>query len=418
MFTSTLFNKNIFVYALVYLAFIILTPHFGNPYDTYCWGSWIVYMFGHNLENIYHSGSDYPPLYYYILNMYGSLKGSESAILDNLYQLKYITFFFEFCSVLLLFRFIKEEFRVYFFIFIILNPGFFYNSVIWGQVDGIVAFLLLSSVVLFINRKNTFGLLVYLLCLNFKIQSIIYLPLVCFLLLNNLSDYKGILHSSYVLLSLVALELLIISPFINSNTTDLLSNAIFNSVDRYPKISMNAYNWWYWIFEEDPMEVLDTGTWLGRTYKSWGMLLFFVASFFAMLPLFIMTLSNAIHKTKTKIEHIDVLFLTTALITLVFFFCNTQMHERYSHYALIFLAGYFAVTKNYIPFLLMSFAYFLNMEDVMQGLHFPHYGILLFNPEFIAAIFLALIGYLYFLIYKNHFSLPYTKDTIVRLFKK
>jgi hypothetical protein len=76
---------------------------------------WATFISNQGLENIYFSGSDYPPLYYYILALFDSLKGSEQAILEYTYELKYITLLFEFGSVILIFKFIKEELRSFFY---------------------------------------------------------------------------------------------------------------------------------------------------------------------------------------------------------------------------------------------------------------------------------------------------------------
>ena len=55
-------------------------------------------------------------------------------------------------------------------------------------------------------------------------------------------------------------------------------------------------------------------------------------------------------KVVKQLKNIDIVFASAASVTILFFFFNTQMHERYSHYALIFLAGYFAVKNNYFLF--------------------------------------------------------------------
>lgn len=389
------------IYPFMYIAFLILMPHSGHLGDMECWANWAWYIKQNGLGNIYFSGTDYPPLYHYFLTFFASLKGNEISIRGNIYELKYITLLFEFISIFLLFKFINKEDRIFFFIFIMLNPAFFYNNIMWGQVDGILSCLLLGCFLLLINRKNTLGLLLYVLALNFKLQSIIYFPLIFFILLYNIADFKGLKYSLFVLLSIATLQLTIITPFIYSGSTSQLLDVIINSVDKYPVTSMNAYNCWFWFFDEHPIGVFDTGTFLHITYKSWGLLFFFVSSVLALLPLFLICISNLFEKNIGAIKNLNVVFASAALVSVLFFFFNTQMHERYSHYALIFLAGYFAVTKNYFPFLLASCAYFLNMEDVLWALNFPNYDIVILNPVFISVIYCNLIIVLYYLIYKN-----------------
>jgi Gpi18-like mannosyltransferase len=421
MSTSTLLNKNkeYYLYALVYVAMIMLAPHSGFGYDLWCWAEWSVYIHNHGLEDIYNMHTDYPPLYLYVLELFGWIKGNEHAIRESIFQLKYITLVFEFCSVFILFTYIQKSDRAWVFLFIVLNPGFFYNNIIWGQVDGILGFLLLSCIVLVLSRKNTLAILLFLISLNFKIQSIIFLPLLLFILIHNISDYKGLTHVLYVLLALAALQLLIISPYLSKASFEHLSNTMLQSVDKYPIVSMNAYNCWYWFWEnKDVTKINDAGKWLAISYKIWGLLLFFISSVAALIPVFVTSIKDAVVKNKEPYKNIGQLFLSAGLIAVLFFFCNTQMHERYSHYGLIFLAAYFTVSGNYLPFLFMSIAYFLNMESVLKALQFPNYRIVLFNADFIAAIYFLLIIYLYFLIYKKSDLIGQIREALHALSKK
>ncbi len=419
LFTYTPLNKNkdYFLYVLVFSVFLVFMQHFGHGGDTGCWKTWSIYIFNNGIGNIYFSGSDYPPLYYYVLSFYGNLMGSEESIIRNIYCLKFITFVCEFSSVFLLFRYVKKELQPWVFLLIILHPGFFYNSLIWGQVDGIFGFLIMSTILLVIHRQNTLAILLFILCLNFKIQSIIFLPLFILLLLHNVSDYKGLLYTCYVLMAMFGLETLIILPFIKNNTTELLIHTIINSVDKYPNVSMNAYNLWYWFFDGSLVDIRDTGTWQGLTYKTWGIFGFFISSAVALTPIALISILNVWKKTTDKMKYLEKVFLSAALITILFFFFNTQMHERYSHYALIFFAAYFALTQNYLPFLLCAVAYFFNMESVFQALGFPNYGIALFDPEYIAGLYMILIIYTYYLLYA-HFELMNQFQTLFTALNK
>ncbi|MDF2457332.1 MAG: hypothetical protein K0R51_3325 [Cytophagaceae bacterium] len=400
LFSSTVLenNKAPLLYGLIYVLFAVLMLHTGSG-DLGAWINWSIYILHHGIGHIYESGSDYPPLYYYVLKGYGSWMGSDESIIKNVHWLKAITIACEFCSVFLLFRYVKKELQPWLFLFVMLNPGFLYNSVIWGQVDGIFGLFILSAILLVIYRYNTWALLLFVLCLNFKIQSIIFLPLVAFLLLHNIADYKGLRYAVLVLLGMAGLEALVILPFILSGTTEVLYSTMLNSVDKYPVVSMNAYNLWYWFLDGYLAEINDKGTWLGISYKNWGLIGFCLSSIIALLPIFITSIQQAINKNKVAFARIDQVFLSAALVTIAFFFFNTQMHERYSHYALIFLAAYFALTGNYLPFLLITTAYFLNMEAVLRALQFQNYSITLFDPRYIAGLYLVTIIYLYYLLY-------------------
>lgn len=391
--------KEYFLYALIYVMFITLMQLTGHHGDNGCWSSWSNYIVNQGIGNVYHAGTDYPPLYYYVLDLYGHLMGSEESIIKNIYWLKSITFLAEFGSIFLLFRYVKKENQPWLFLFIMLNPGFFYNSLIWGQVDGIFGFLTISMVLLAIHRKNTFALICFILCLNFKVQGIIFLPLLILLLIHNLSDYKGFLHALFVILILIGLQTLIILPFIINGTLELLWTAVMHSVGKYSQVSINAYNMHYWLFEGNPTEIEDAGIWKGISYKNWGMICFFIASAFTLIPIFVTSIQSALHRNADPFKLMEKVFLSAALIGLSFFFFNTQMHERYSHYALIFLAAYFAVAGNYLPFLCCATACFLNEESVLRVLNLPNYDVAIFYPKAIAVLYAVIIVYLYYLLY-------------------
>jgi hypothetical protein len=98
---------------------------------------------------------------------------------------------------------------------------------------------------------------------------------------------------------------------------------------------------------------------------------------------------------------LEKVFLLSALTASVFFYFNTQMHERYFHPALVSLAAYTFLTSNYFPFVLGSIAYFLNMERILQSLALTNYRTLIFHPVFIAVLFACLIIYLFYRLYSS-----------------
>ena len=75
------------------------------------------------------------------------------------------------------------------------------------------------------------------------------------------------------------------------------------------------------------------------------------------------------------------------MIPLLFAFFNTQMHERYWHAAVLFLAAYGFLRRDYWPYVLVSVAYFLNLEGVLRFLQLKKYSVLIFDPRFVAGLF-------------------------------
>jgi len=112
------------------------------------------------------------------------------------------------------------------------------------------------------------------------------------------------------------------------------------------------------------------------------------------------------------------IWLTAALIGLIFFFFNTQMHERYSHYAFIFITVYAFSKRHYIPYILFSIAYLLNLDAVLEWFHkddTQQYFIrkggelimmgepppIWFRQNFIALLFAVTIVYLYVMLIRR-----------------
>lgn len=93
-------------------------------------------------------------------------------------------------------------------------------------------------------------------------------------------------------------------------------------------------------------------------------------------------------------------FICGALISLIFFFFNTEMHERYSHPALIFLALYSVYTGRYLVYVITSLAYIINLESVIHFFKLGSYQGFIFNPRFVAVIYFIAILLLYIDMYQ------------------
>jgi len=401
-------EKNKFFYwgkiLLLYVPFVILLiiikPKDGFGLDLWSWSEWAKFSFTEGLSNIYKSGTDYLPLYQYILFFFGKIQGSIEAIADNIHKLKTFTIFFELGTTLMLFKILEDKFKdtykaVLFSLFYFLNIAVLYNSVIWGQVDGIVTFFIFGSVIFGYRKKLFLSLLFFILAINMKLQAIIFLPVIGILLLPAVFDKSQMKKLIYFIVGVGIVQFLIFFPFICAGDFSKLWNVVTGSVGKYPVVSIHAYNMWY-FFIDDPRNTSDTYAFLGITYKNWGLILFFITSFFALLH-FIKPFVLKVFK-KIDIEYSrKKVIISCALIPLLFFFFNTQMHERYSYYALIFLATYAMLYNRPLVFILGSLAYFLNMDDCLHFFLKSHPFFLI--PCFIACIYLLVIILLFIDLY-------------------
>ena len=157
---------------------------------------------------------------------------------------------------------------------------------------------------------------------------------------------------------------------------------------------MNAFNFWDIVLVEDTFTLSDKTTFLGISYKNIGILLFFISSFFALFPLLYQVIKNKINQNQTNLSF-NLVVLAYALIPVLFFYFNTQMHERYIHPAFLPIIAFSFYNKKYMLLFLFSIAYFLNLEYAAKFFAFNNYHTLIFEKEFVASIYAIILVILY-----------------------
>jgi hypothetical protein len=135
------------------------------------------------------------------------------------------------------------------------------------------------------------------------------------------------------------------------------------------------------------------------SYRGAGTLLFILALLIVLAPL-IYRLAKRIFKTTVKEinwlqpKTASLLFLTFGLSCFVFFFFNTEMHERYLVPAVIFFALW-AVIQNklwpYITYALLSIGVFMNVEKLLGYLPVNHLAAIWGSRPIAIIITLALV---------------------------
>lgn len=277
---------------------------------------------------------------------------------------------------------------------------------LWGQVDSIHTAFVVLSLIFVLKERPLLSIVFFVFALNTKLQAIIYLPIIGLLLLPHLTrSYKFILKS----LSLIFVtQVIILLPFIINNSLPGLWKVIIEAEGRHPLVSMNAFNFWYYFFDADVNlgQIRDELEFaFGMTYKTWGRGLFFLFSTIALIPF----LKNCFFWIKNKIvpseQWMEMTFLTGGLITLIFFYFNTQMHERYAHSAIIMFFFYGVKSRRYWLYIICSFASLFNVEKVLRVWKFSNYKTLIFTEDFIATLFLLVIILSIVRLYRSYFNL-------------
>jgi Gpi18-like mannosyltransferase len=379
----------------------------GYKDDIDFWRRWAVAIEVHGLPKIYYTDSQYTylPLFHYILYLYNWIMGSTEEILKNINYLRLFVFSFDCFALWIIYRWLERKVDLLLLIVMnTINLGFVYNTLIWGQVDGIGAAFAIASTYFLWKERYIWSCIFLLLAINVKFQSLIFAPLWGVLFLFSIIRRKEWWAILISLLVSAGLQLLILWPFLSDRDSLLtIWHIITESVDKFPLLSLNAMNFWYMVKSGDLFNVNDKEIFLwGITYKKAGLILFSTSYLLLLLPVAITLFKDRL-ATKLKKEQV---FIMGALIALSFFYFNSQMHERYSLPAFVFIIAYSFYSRDFIPYILLSIASFLNLERVLRWLYLPNYDTLIFHPRFIASIFTILIIYLFVQLYRLSIAKP------------
>lgn len=329
---------------------LILADLPGFKIDVDAWFAWAVRINEVGFAQFYSNQiwTNYTPGYLYILGLMGlirntfDLNGSTfyfilklPAILSELI-LGYLTY--KFCQ-----KYLSKKVSLYASILVLLNPGFIFNSAVWGQIDGLLTLLMVLAILYLKDGKIIVSSIFLGLAILIKPQALALVPIY---VLYNLKSFSA----KKIFFSLVPslLIFLIFSlPFFPTQPIGGIVNLVKNMVNDYSYTSLFAYNLWgvvgFWINDL-------TGDIL--SYKNLGSVLLF--TYWIFLSYFFLRRNLG-------------LFSLSALATLGFFFLPTRVHERYLYPALVFLIFAAAETRNIKILLLqiiLSLVYFLNIYYV------------------------------------------------------
>ena len=364
-------------------------------WDQNFWLHWTDQILLGGIGSVYTAyGCNYPPLIFYILFIWGKWSQLlQVPLADNFGALRTLVFAFDILTLGVFAQVLaKLKLRTWPVLLLIFNVGWLYNSLIWRQVDAIFSFLILVSLYCLLSKRLSWATVFYVLAINAKVQSVVFLPLFVLGLLAVLIEKKRE-HHTWVKPSLRLIvetifiaglaQTLLLLPFILNGTVADALTSITQAVDYYPIISANAHNFWLMLLGEPRMSGSDTQLFWQVSYKHWGYVLFCTASFFTLLPAAIISISKG---EVTLREKWEVFSASTALTFAAFFLFNTQMHERYIHPAIVF-CGLFAVVSRkkwaFVWYVLWSALYFMNLEWVNFVWRFIHYK----SPDYVSRIF-------------------------------
>jgi len=391
---------NIAIPLLLFLFITMLLPSFpGLGMDNDCWKDWALYIHNNGLRNAYGSKTDYMPVYQYFLWLYSMAAGSGKSISAYIPYLRCITLAFEFLGIWYVYKWIDKKLAYFAIIAIcILNISYTYNTIIWGQLDGILSAMIFISLYYAWKGANLWSAIWLVLAINFKMQALIILPVWGLLFFNNFLNSRKIRDILIPVSVAIVLQVVIFIPFISDKySLSTVLDILTHSLNRNNAISVKAPNVWHLITSgttEDLMYGDDSSVWIaGLSYKTAGFILFFTTSFFALLPLLKLTVKNLRTTHKKIVVKRELVWATAAMVYLLFYFFNTEIHERYCHPAFIFITAYAFYTGDFIVYILFSIAYFLTLEVTMHQMRLQNYDTVIFNMRFLAVMHAFILVY-------------------------
>jgi Gpi18-like mannosyltransferase len=275
-------------------------------------------------------------------------------------------------------------------LFLLLNIAFIYNSLIWWQTDSIHTAFILLACVMALYHKPALAIMFFVLAINAKLNAIIYAPII-FLLLFPVFRIKPA-TIFYSLLLGIAVQIILFYPFIKEGNISIWLDGLLQRVDYYHFASMKAYNFWYLFLDTNPRNVTDSTIAFSLiSYKHLGILLFDIATLLALFPLAKKTFLNLKQRSVFSEKDVTFVFLTLGLLTLIFFFFPTRIHERYAHAGVLFFFIHACYSGSFRLYILYSIAYFINLEKEAQFLLMPNEVDEFLKPEYIAVVY-SLVG--------------------------
>ncbi|HQV78871.1 MAG TPA: hypothetical protein PLJ42_07355 [Chitinophagales bacterium] len=391
---------------MLFIMYSSMMWKWGHQGDMLFWLNWSNYIFKNGFTNIYNSGCNYQPAYLYFLYLHTKIQGNLTDIQDNLYTLKYYTLIFDFLAAFFAVWFVKVEIKkVFYFFFLMFNVAFLYNTAFWAQVDSIYTCFGLIAIVAAIERKIIWSCIAIGIALNFKLQALVFIPIVGLILLPQILSKDGLTKFVIGLFLAAGISILILMPFLLQGKIHQVFSVISHSVDFYPFPTLGAFNIWSIFLPNvsiDGMyQLTDETKFMFLTYKQIGFFLFFSAVFSTLFSYLIFLKKKLLDKISIEYETKNI-FLMASLVSINFYFLNTQMHERYVHPAIVLMATYSFLSKRYVPFILLSIAYFLNLERICWYLNLHHDTYMngfIFKPRLIAGIYLITILWSYYNLY-------------------
>ncbi len=317
---------------------ILVSPYYNHTSDIGLWIYWASEIDRIGFRNFFDiiSWTDYLPFYFYIL-----------FIIQKLIQVFTITdpLIFKMPAILadlgtayLIYLLTKKwqlNYRFVLPIIYLFNPAVFGNSAMWGQVDGLGAFLVTLCLYLFLRQKLIMMGAIMSMAILFKPLYLLLLPifLVAQLKYNHpniglrltflykIFEFKNFRKLLLIIFSTATSAFILVIPFAKDifSVPSLILERYSSSLGQYQYASVNAFNFWAMMGKNFQS---DQETFLNINYHDWGLVIF-AAIFGSTLILFLF------RKIVNFFEYHHFLTLGLAISFFSIFIFATRVHERH-----------------------------------------------------------------------------------------
>ena len=366
----------------------------GFESDIACFGSWALRAYEGGFGSFYSPDvfTDYPPGYIYILYPIGALLHHLKLNMlspSGLILLKLPSILSDLGAAYLIYRFASRSFSestalllsaLYAF-----NPAVLLNSVVWGQVDSILVFLVLLFCLAMTEGKTIPAYFIFAAGVLLKPQMLVFAPLLLYGIYEfeflKFRDRKSFLMHLAGGICAIGCLLLAMLPF----GLDKVLPQYTDTLGSYPYVSVNAYNFWALLglnWESQNSMAL------GISYKTIGTLIL------VLLTAISLVLLESLRRRKQKERY----FLTGAFLITTTFMFSVRMHERYLYPAMLLLLITYILSRKTAflgAYLCISFAHFLNVWHVLYHYDPSHYYETEHIVIYISAVMLAAVVYFY-----------------------
>ncbi|MCX7928168.1 MAG: glycosyltransferase 87 family protein [Patescibacteria group bacterium] len=356
------------IFFVFIISFVIRIPFlfFSNSHpDIFTFSEWSLSLIRHKWSYFYDiENSDYLPGYLYALWFIGKLYyfiNTKLFYIDLEFVYKLPSFFTDIANSVLIYlissKLVDRAKAFMVSAFYAFYPGFLMNSVIWGQVDSIVAFFLISAIYLFLCKKYLLSGIFLGLGQSIKPVIILILPFFAYYLLRRYGFNKVFVF----LLTFALMFLLTFVPFAKGNFIDFVIERNLYTANFWQYTTLNMFNFWLVItnvFHGGFNYVSDKEQIWGMTYHNIGLLLFIFVYSFAFIRYILLFKNNIgiFDAHRMLIFYGSIIFLALPMFM-------TRMHERHPYYGfvLLLLATPFIKGLKRFSVYILFLIYFVNL---------------------------------------------------------